>query len=74
MRTINEQENKVLCMFEDEENFIESYNLNDDPYQLYNIQFDDVKDDKKQRQWMESSVKQIRNFKEGSKINFHETD
>merc|ERR1712018_638710 len=51
-RTINEQENNVLCMYEDEQEFIESYNLNDDPYQLYNLQFEDVNYDSKHFGWM----------------------
>ena len=65
-RVLNEQENNVLCMFEDEENFIESYNLNDDPFQLYNLQFDDSNNDLKHREWMESTIEEIKRFKDGS--------
>ena len=64
-RVINEQENNVLCMFEDEEGFIESYNLNDDPYQLYNLQFEDSNNDPKHLQWVESTIGEIKRFKDG---------
>ena len=65
-RVINEEENNVLCMFEDEEGFIETYNLNDDPYQLYNLQFEDHKDNPKHREWVDSTIEELKRFKEGS--------
>jgi len=64
-RVMNEQENYVLCMFEDEEDFIESYNLNDDPYQLYNLQFEDVSKDPKHHEWVESTKEELRSFRDG---------
>ena len=50
-------------MFEDDDKMIETYNLNDDPYQLYNLQLEDLKQDPKQRQWIESTIEELENFK-----------
>ena len=62
-RTINAQENQVFTMFEDDDKMIETYNLNDDPYQLYNLQLDDLKKDPKQKQWIESTIEELKKFK-----------
>ena len=37
IRSIDNKENKVVCRFQDDENFLEYYDLNKDPYQLDNI-------------------------------------
>ena len=36
-RKLNMDENSLTCQFDDEEKFIETYDLNDDPYQLNNL-------------------------------------
>ena len=36
-RTLTEVENTMFCSFNDNENFLELYDLNQDPYQLYNM-------------------------------------
>ena len=34
---MTEVENTMFCSFNDNENFLELYDLNQDPYQLYNM-------------------------------------
>jgi len=36
IRTISSEANSIYCRFEDEDNFVELYNLDDDPWQLSN--------------------------------------
>ena len=36
-RTLKEDENSLFCAFQDNEDFIELYDLDEDPYQLSNI-------------------------------------
>jgi N-acetylglucosamine-6-sulfatase len=36
VRTLSEQENSIYCRFDDAENFVEYYNLTDNPWQLHN--------------------------------------
>ena len=37
VRTISERQNDIFCQFEDNDAFIEYYDLNSDPFQLYNL-------------------------------------
>ena len=59
-RTINAQENQVLTKFEDDDMMVETYNLNDDPYTLYNLQLHDLRKDPKQKQWIESTIEELK--------------
>ena len=42
IRKITKSENSIYCRFEDNEDFIEVYDLNEDPYQLNNLMFNDI--------------------------------
>jgi len=59
-RYLDDQENKVLCRFEDEEDFVEYYDLNKDPYQLYNIPQEELSPE--ETIWMESALDELRNL------------
>ena len=59
-RYLDDQENKVLCRFEDEEDFVEYYNLNSDPYQLYNIPQEELSPE--ETKWMESALDELKNL------------
>ena len=37
LRTLNESENSLFCMFEDQNDTTEMYNLQTDPYQMHNL-------------------------------------
>ena len=37
IRTISMEQNDIFCQFEDDVNFVEYYDLNSDPFQLYNL-------------------------------------
>ena len=65
MRYIDEKENKVLCTFEDTQNFIEYYDLNKDPYQLYNIPREKLTS--KERRWIKSTLEELDNFRKSPK-------
>ena len=66
-RYLDDQENKVLCRFEDEENFTEYYDLNKDPYQLYNIPKEELS--QKENKWFESALEELKNFERTSRRN-----
>ena len=61
-RYLDAEENKVLCRFEDEEEFVEYYDLNKDPYQLYNIPQDELKPE--ENEWVESALEDLKNFEQ----------
>ena len=42
IRKLAQDENSIYCQFLDNEEFIEVYDLNEDPYQLNNLIFDDA--------------------------------
>ena len=65
MRYIDERENKVLCTFEDKQNFVEYYDLNKDPYQLHNIPREKLTP--KERRWIKSTLEELANFKKSRK-------
>ena len=67
-RYLDEKENKVLCKFEDEENFVEYYDLIKDPYQLYNIPEEELSAN--ERTWMKFTLEQLENSSQSSKRNF----
>ena len=46
IRKITQSENSIYCRFEDNEDFIEVYDLNEDPYQLNNLMSNDVDEHK----------------------------
>ena len=60
MRYIDERENKVLCTFEDKQNFVEYYDLNKDPYQLHNIPREKLTP--KERRWIKSTIEELDNL------------
>ena len=66
IRKINGQENSIVCQFDDEENFVEAYNLNEDPYQLNNVILEGGKHDKIQYNWIASSREEMETFIKGS--------
>jgi len=41
IRKLTDTENSIRCQFQDNEDFIEVYDLNEDPYQLNNLIFSD---------------------------------
>merc|ERR1712150_24654 len=57
LRTLNQDENKVCCRFEDGEGFIEAYDLTNDPYQIDNLAVSN--DQQAEPGWIESCVKEI---------------
>ena len=61
IRYIDDKENKVLCRFQDEENFVEYYDLSKDPYQLYNIPQNEWKPD--ERRWIQHALKELENIR-----------
>ena len=63
LRTLNQDENSIVCRFKDEEAFVEAYNLNEDPYQLINIAVND--DNEETTNWINSSVNEIEEMIEG---------
>ena len=45
VRKINTQDNSIICHFDDDDNFIEAYDLNLDPYQLNNLVYGEVENE-----------------------------
>ena len=43
-RKLNMDENSISCRFDDDEKFIETYDLNEDPYQLNNIHVESMEE------------------------------
>ena len=62
IRKLNERENSILCEFDDDEKFVEAYNLNEDPYQLANLAFGDGKHKAIRSNWIASSIEEMRKF------------
>ena len=60
IRNINNKENKVVCRFQDDENFLEYYDLNKDPYQLNNIPQKDWKPE--DRRWVRFALEELDNI------------
>merc|ERR1712096_316217 len=57
IRKLNDQEDSIVCQFDDDENFVEAYNIREDPYQLTNINA--VKSNKGQLGWIASSLEEM---------------
>ena len=64
-RYLDAEENKVLCRFEDEEEFVEYYDLNKDPYQLYNIP--QVELNPEENEWVELALEELKNFEQSTR-------
>ena len=64
-RYLDAEENKVLCRFEDEEEFVEYYDLNQDPYQLYNIP--QVELNPEENKWVELALEELKNFEQSTR-------
>ena len=45
LRKINNQDNSIICHFDDNDNFFEAYDLNVDPYQLNNLLYGDIENE-----------------------------
>ena len=45
VRKINTEDNSIICHFDDDDNFIEAYDLNLDPYQLNNLLYGDAENE-----------------------------
>ena len=60
MRYIDDEENKVVCRFQDDEKFVEYYDLNKDPYQLNNIPQKDWKPE--DRRWVRFALEELDNI------------
>ena len=56
---------KSFCQFDDDEGFIEAYDLNEDPYQLNNIYLEPNADSKIRREYIIESIEEIRNVAQG---------
>ena len=67
-RYLDEEESKVLCRFEDEESFVEYYDLIKDPYQLYNIPQEELSAN--ERTWIKSTLEQLGKSMQFSKRSF----
>ena len=65
IRTIDDTENSIFCEFDDEEGFIEAYDLSEDPYQLKNIMIEPNADSKIRREYIIESLEDIRNVAQG---------
>ena len=65
VRTIDATENSIFCQFDDDEGFIEAYDLNEDPYQLNNIYLEPNADSKIRREYIIKSLEEIQNFAQG---------
>ena len=70
-RYLDDEENKVLCRFEDEEQFVEYYDLIKDPYQLYDIPQEELSAD--ERTWMKFTLEQLGNLMKFSNETFNLT-
>ena len=57
IRYIDDKENKVVCKFQDGENFVEYYDLNKDPYQLYSIPQKDLEPE--ERRWIQLALEEL---------------
>ena len=62
LRTINRDENSIVCQFNDDEGFIEVYDLNVDPYQLNNIYVGNNEDTKLKYPETLETLKEIANI------------
>ena len=61
MRYIDDEENKVVCRFQDDEKFVEYYDLNKDPYQLNNIPQKEWKPEEKR--WIRFALEELENIR-----------
>ena len=59
IRYLDDKENKVVCKFQDGENFVEYYDLNKDPYQLYSIPQKDLEPE--ERRWIQLAIEELEN-------------
>ena len=57
IRYLDDTENKVVCKFQDGENFVEYYDLNKDPYQLYSIPQKDLEPE--ERRWIQLALEEL---------------
>ena len=67
-RYLDDEESKVLCIFEDEENFVEYYDLKKDPYELYNIPQEELSAN--ERTWIKFTLEQLEKSTQFSQRNF----
>ena len=62
LRTINIEENSIVCQFKDDEGFIEVYDLDVDPYQLNNIYVGNHEDTKLKHKETLKTLEEITNI------------
>ena len=62
MRKLDSRDNSILCQFDDDEKFIEAYDLNEDPFQLNNIYVQDSEDNRQRRKHIRSSLREAKEF------------
>ena len=62
MRKLDSRDNSILCQFDDDEKFIEAYDLNEDPFQLNNIYVQDSKDNRQRRKHIRASLREAKEF------------
>ena len=60
IRTIDDSENSIFCQFDDDEGFIEAYDLDEDPYQLKNVYLEADDDSKIRRDHIIQSLEDIK--------------
>ena len=62
VRKLDSRDNSILCQFDDDEKFIEAYDLNEDPFQLNNIYVQDSEDNRQRRKHIRASLREAKEF------------
>ena len=62
VRKLDQRDNSIFCQFDDEEQFVEAYDLNEDPYQLTNIYLRNSKANRNQQKEIIESLKKVKSF------------
>ena len=66
VRKLDQRDNSIFCQFDDEEQFVEAYDLNEDPYQLTNIYLRNSKANRNQQKEIIESLKKVKSFMKDS--------
>ena len=66
VRKLDQRDNSIFCQFDDEEQFVEAYDLNEDPYQLTNIYLRNSMANRNQQKEIIESLKKVKSFMKDS--------